>query len=42
MFCAVLDWDRCYEVGIVDVENVEVRMSPVGRDEETAGLIGED
>ncbi len=42
MFCAVLDWDQHYEVGIVDVENVEVRMSPVGRDGETDGLIGED
>ncbi len=40
--CAVLDWDQHNEVGIVDVDNDKVSMSPVGRDGETASLVGED
>ncbi len=38
----VLDWDQRNEVGIVNVENDKVCVSPIGRDGETTGLVGED
>ncbi len=42
LFGAFFDWNRGNEIGVIDVEYDQVRVSTIGGDRKVTSLIGED